>query len=143
MPAPCNCSSSYSSLPRPLQMLLSALRRNFGGVSETAFGLLTTRFLVECGFGAELRAGAVGSQALNTVATLRESLSDSLSDEDDPNTAPYRHVLLLDPTDVEVTVGMVRSHAAAGLPLLWGWPYPALLWGCGVTSILPPLLAGL
>lgn len=86
---------------------MSALRRIFGGVSEASFALLTTRFLTECGFEDELSSGAVGSLALNTVATLRQSLGDTLSDEDDPNTAPYRHVLLLDPTDVEVTVGMV------------------------------------
>ena len=92
-----------------LQMLMTSLRRNFGGVSEAAFGQLTTRFLDDCGFEAERKSGAVGSQALDTVSTLYQSLNDKLDADDDPNTAAYRHVLLLDPTDVEVTVGMVSA----------------------------------
>jgi hypothetical protein len=95
------------------KMLLEGLRRNFGGVSEDAFGLLAQRFLGGCGFSAEAAAHTLPT--LNTLETLRESLSDHMDAGDDPNTAGYRHVLLLDPTDVEASVGMVRRKEKAGI----------------------------
>jgi hypothetical protein len=92
-------------MPFTAEALIAALRRNFGGVSEEAFSRLATRFLSGCGFTES--ASKHGSLTLNTIATLRESLADTVDDGSDPNTAAFRHVLLLDPTDVEVAVGMV------------------------------------
>lgn len=89
--------------PFSADMLLSALRRNFGGVSDAAFSALAGRFLRDCDLG------DLGREAptLQTVATLRESLADAVEPGDDPNTAAFRHILLLDPTDVEVSIAVL------------------------------------
>lgn len=84
-------------------MLLAGLRRNLGGVSESAFHRLAAIFMNRCGFAAA--DGRLSS--LETVSTLRESLADNLDVEDDPNTAAFRHILLLDPTDVEASTDML------------------------------------
>ena len=85
--------------PFSLESLLAGLRRNFGGVTEAAFTRIAGIFLRECGFD---RAGAAAAATLGTVSTLRESLGDTLGPADDPNVSAFRHVLLLDPTDVDV-----------------------------------------
>ena len=93
------------AMPFSGDMLLSALRRNFGGVSELSFSLLASRFLLGCGFS-ELAARSE-LLSLHTVASLRESLADAVEPGEDPNTAAFRHILLLDPTDVEVSIGVL------------------------------------
>lgn len=94
------------AVPFTAEMLLSALRRNFGGISEEAFALTAGLFLRGCGFG-DFAASRPEALQLQTVATLRESLSDAVEEGDDPNTSAFRHILLLDPTDVEVSVGVL------------------------------------
>lgn len=86
------------------EMLLSALRRNFGGITESAFALLATKFLQRCGFVDDAKPSML---SLQTVATLRESLHDVVDAGEDPNMAAFRHILLLDPTDVEVSLGVL------------------------------------
>jgi hypothetical protein len=93
-------------VPFSAEVLLTALRRNFGGVSEESFARLSARFLRGCGFN-DL-AARPHLLTLDSISTLRDSLTDSVEQSADPNTAAFRHVLLLDPTDVEVAVGMVR-----------------------------------
>ena len=88
------------AIPFSADMLLSALRRNFGGVSDAAFAALAGRFLRDCDLEGE-------APTLQTVATLRESLADAVEPGDDPNTAAFRHILLLDPTDVEVSIAVL------------------------------------
>jgi len=63
--------------------------------SEVAFSRLA-RFLSGCGF-ADF-AARPERLTLSTIATLRESLADTVDAGSDPNTAAFRHVLLLDPT---------------------------------------------
>ena len=96
---------------------MSALRRNFGGVSEISFSLLCKKFLIACSFhDAATRQDM--DMSLQTVATLKESLSDIVDAGDDPNTAAYRHILLLDPSFVEVSInvlfelGLIKNRAS-------------------------------
>jgi hypothetical protein len=100
-----------SAAPFTYESLLEGLRRNFGGVSEESFCRLAHTFLDQCRLHPTKSDGSFeltsNSLTLNTVATLQSSLHDKLTASDDPSTAAFRHILLLDPTDVESAAGLL------------------------------------
>ena len=94
----------HPELPFSAKQLLAGLRRNFGGLSEAAFVRVANAFMEACGFLSHERPATCSR---DTLTTLRESLADAVGPAEDPSTAPFRHVLLLDPTDAEVSVDLL------------------------------------
>lgn len=94
----------HPELPFSAKQLLAGLRRNFGGLSEVAFVRVANAFIEACGFLSHERPA---SCSRDTLTTLRESLADAVGPAEDPSTSPFRHVLLLDPTDAEVSVDLL------------------------------------
>lgn len=94
----------HPELPFSAAQLVAGLRRNFGGLSEAAFTRVANTFVGACGF---LPHECPSSCSRDTLKTLRESLADTVDPGEDPSTVPFRHVLLLDPTDAEASVDLL------------------------------------
>ena len=84
-------------------MLLSALRRHFQPLEPTLFPALASHFLDKCGL--KIPPGD-GLEAL-VLASLRESLTDTLEEGSDPTSAHCRYTLVVDPTDCEAAVDLM------------------------------------
>lgn len=95
---------AHPELPFTAAQLLAGLRRNFGGLSEAAFARVANAFISACGFLPKERPVTC---TRDTLSALRESLADTVGPGEDPSTAPFRHVLLLDPTDAEAAVDLL------------------------------------
>ena len=93
--------------------LVAALRRNFGGVCERRFKAIVGIFLDAMereipGYCRPTTAELEEVLNRNTITeALRESLSERIERLDDPNTAPYRYILLIDPSDSELAISLL------------------------------------
>jgi hypothetical protein len=91
-------------------VMLQSLQRNFGGVSVQQFERVVALFFREVNemlrpFGTEWALPkAVASRKV--VEVLRESLSETLTDTDDPNTS-FRFAMVIDPTDNATAVSLL------------------------------------
>jgi hypothetical protein len=99
----------YKKLDR--ETLIHGLERNFNGMSHPAFIEIVNIFLAGQGF-----AKATNENFPNrTLDLIRESVHDKLDIElDDPNHAPFRHIMLFDKSSSDVVVSLLR-HPALGL----------------------------
>ena len=95
------------------QTLTMALRRNFGGVNEKRFRMIVGIFIDAMAQeipGYNLPNEAELEELLNRnsiVEALRESLAEKIERLEDPNTAPYRYILLIDPSDSELAISLL------------------------------------
>ena len=103
-------------------IIARALRRNFGGAASEAqfkavLGLFFER-LRQClrrfdspagnGIDWSCPPGCVRKLRATTLDALRESIVDEhVADGEDPNTAPFRNALVLDPTESEASVALL------------------------------------
>jgi len=92
-------------------VLLRALQRNFNGIAAESFEKLVQLFFASI----DEQHHAPNLQLpthlpiVSNLAPLRESLADRLRDGENPNTAAFRYVMLLDPTDTESSVSLLFS----------------------------------
>ncbi|KAH3765624.1 AAA+ ATPase [Pelomyxa schiedti] len=93
-------------------VVLAGLRRNFGGLVQSDFDKLVANFFYNINealkkYGQPLWTEPATEQRRTEIASIKESLAERLTDADDPNTAPFRYIMLLDPTENEVAVSLL------------------------------------
>ncbi|KAH3763811.1 AAA+ ATPase [Pelomyxa schiedti] len=93
-------------------VVLSGLRRNFGGLVQSDFDKLVANFFDNINWALKKHAqplwtAPAADQRRTEISSIKESLAERLTDADDPNTAPFRYIMLLDPTDNEVAVSLL------------------------------------
>ncbi|KAH3761459.1 AAA+ ATPase [Pelomyxa schiedti] len=94
------------------KQVVQGLRRNFGGIPQQHFSSLVGVFFKH--INAALSKNGERAWLLpdlhkhtSEIPVLRESLLEKLQEKDDPNTAPFRYIMLLDPTENEVAVSLL------------------------------------
>ena len=85
------------------EMLMTGLRRNFQTVDPRDFEKLARHFLTKVGFGEE---ASVMDVRPHTLTSLRQSIQKK---NPDPSDAPFRHTLVVDPSDSENGVALLFS----------------------------------
>ncbi|KAH3767878.1 AAA+ ATPase [Pelomyxa schiedti] len=80
------------------------LRRNFGGLEGPQFISLVGNFFSKITsvlkrYGQEPWELSQSEIPHTEVDMIKESLGEKLNDDEDPNTAPFRYIMLLDPTE--------------------------------------------
>eukprot|EP01105_Mastigella_eilhardi_P018255 TRINITY_DN4218_c1_g1_i5.p1 TRINITY_DN4218_c1_g1~~TRINITY_DN4218_c1_g1_i5.p1 ORF type:complete len:4438 (+),score=1224.04 TRINITY_DN4218_c1_g1_i5:2312-15625(+) len=94
-------------------VVVRSLQRNFGGLDEASFKKLARSFFAELDkqlrtFGDhQWQPDNADTYIKSTLHVLRESINEKIQDESDPNTAPFRYILLLDPSDNEVAISLL------------------------------------
>lgn len=114
-------SSSTQKFVCSKATLVYCLRRNFGGVLPERFVALQKHFIhhiescyeaLTCGrskfFFHELSQSSLVDLAMeqlieskSALDIVQDSLSERLEEDDNPNTAPFRYVMIIDPTNSE------------------------------------------
>eukprot|EP00727_Mastigamoeba_balamuthi_P014126 m51a1_g9336 hypothetical protein (4370) ;mRNA; r:36058-55372 len=104
------CNSGGNVEIRP-DAIAASLQRNFGGVDRETFSKIVELFFSEIGgvLSQEHLRPSASVLERGTVETLRDSLNEVISDTEDPNTAPFRFVMVIDPTDNEVAKDLLFS----------------------------------
>lgn len=80
-----------------------AARRNFGGLLEAEFRELLDIFFGKLGFENRCEDGSYEPQT-DTIQSLKENMAEKISEDEDPNIAPFRDVMILDSTDNEASI---------------------------------------
>lgn len=86
-------------------MLLQGLRRHFQTVRADQFPLLAQHFLLHCG----LLDDDVDDLDAHVVESLRDSLRDNVDIAADATAAHCRYTLIVDPTDSECAIDLLRA----------------------------------
>eukprot|EP00727_Mastigamoeba_balamuthi_P014233 m51a1_g9432 hypothetical protein (4159) ;mRNA; f:408019-433718 len=104
------CNSGGNVEIRP-DAIVASLQRNFGGVDKETFSKIVDLFFDEIGraLPQEHLGPSAPARERGTVETLSESLGEVISDTEDPNTAPFRFVMVIDPSDNEVAKDLLFS----------------------------------
>ncbi|KAH3762622.1 AAA+ ATPase [Pelomyxa schiedti] len=99
------------------EVVLHGLKRNFGGLEKAQFSKLVEMFFDRINVAlARFRELLWNASTLDErgavvqstdIPMIRESLAERLLDSDDPNTAPFRYIMLLDPTENEAAVSLL------------------------------------
>jgi hypothetical protein len=87
-------------------MLIGTLRRHFQPLDPKDFPKVAKHFLSFCFPGIELHESALSADILHS---LRESLDDHLDDNCDPTAAHCRYTLVIDPTDSESSIDIMKN----------------------------------
>ncbi|KAH3767876.1 AAA+ ATPase [Pelomyxa schiedti] len=91
--------------------VIAGLKRNFGGLDQRHFDCLVANFIDHINHALKsnntLLWGQLPAGRRTEINTIKESLSEKLTDLEDPNTAPFRYIMLLDPTENEVAVALL------------------------------------
>ena len=100
--------------PADPAVLVRALQRNFGGTRKALFKAMVAIFA-----DAIVRSKSSGSVTVDDYAAalenssvieaLRASLNECIPDEKNPNSTPFRYILVLDPSDSEVAISRLYS----------------------------------
>ena len=99
--------------PMEPQVLVRALRRNFGGVEERMFREVVAIFgdsanMMQDVVPRRTRADYIAAiEQTSVIEALRESLNEKVEEDEDVNMAPIRFVLVVDPSDSEVAVSIL------------------------------------
>eukprot|EP00029_Vermamoeba_vermiformis_P012995 TRINITY_DN7932_c0_g1_i1.p1 TRINITY_DN7932_c0_g1~~TRINITY_DN7932_c0_g1_i1.p1 ORF type:complete len:2355 (-),score=202.05 TRINITY_DN7932_c0_g1_i1:1135-8112(-) len=95
------------------ELLIQALERNFNGIPFNLFCNIVRTFVEElqqatkdCTWHVEKIAGALQNR---TMQLIEENLNETLKPEESPNMAPFRYMMLVDPTDSEAAVSLFLS----------------------------------
>eukprot|EP01133_Synstelium_polycarpum_P005683 gene5683-6567_t len=91
--------------------LLAAIERNFGGIPNNDLGRLTHEFFGRLERHQFFKSGDVDEQRYrdNTIQRIEESLGEVCNVADNPNTSAFRYMMLIDPTDNETALHMLRE----------------------------------
>ncbi len=98
---------------------MNGLQRNFNGIDHESFGRLVTMFfnninsaLLEFYKTSKELDGfywKIPDSTYSTIRFLRASLEDHLAPGENPNTAAFRYIMLIDSTDSEAAVSLLYS----------------------------------
>lgn len=89
--------------------LVAGLRRNFNGVSPDQFARIVDHFLRHTGIRKSVDSN-VSEEELRearVLETLREAISDSTGEDEDPNHSAFRHIMVVDKTDTECSISLL------------------------------------
>ena len=104
------CERKSEGSIEDITTVVHGLRRNFGGVDEKRFLRVARIFIDELQREIPLydRSGLYKAvEDFGVTQALQESLAETIEDPSDPNTAPYRYVLVIDPSDTEVGTSLL------------------------------------
>ncbi len=92
-------------------ILLRGLQRNFGGIEHSQFNRLAETFFLELGW-------KLPTTEDETIERLKESLAERLDPTSNPNTAAFRYIMIVDPTENESSLALLKVDPFL-LPLLF------------------------
>ncbi|EFA82922.1 hypothetical protein PPL_03700 [Heterostelium album PN500] len=92
------------------EVLLKSIERNFGGIPAKDFKQLAGSFFEEFEAHKELKIsrGNLLDQD-NTIQRIKESLLETLDTKQDPNTVPFRYMMIIDPTENESSLMILKE----------------------------------
>jgi hypothetical protein len=96
-------------------LLINALERNFNGIPFDVFRKVVHLFVEEFNrfmLNKETPWDAekiVGSLKNRTIPLIEQSLAETVKPDENPNLAPFRYIMLLDPTDSDAAVSLFLS----------------------------------
>eukprot|EP01133_Synstelium_polycarpum_P003415 gene3415-3878_t len=93
-------------------VLRNSLERNFGGISQAQFRLLSMEFYKNLESIKELKPAFKRPDDWehdNTIARIKEALDEELKTNDNPNTCPFRYIMLIDPTENESAIMILKE----------------------------------
>ena len=95
--------------------LLQGLERNFNGLRRREFQEMVGMWFNE--INDRLRSERLDpwplpreQQFRSSLALLKESLADRVADGENPNMASFRYILVIDPTDTQAALSLLRSQ---------------------------------
>ncbi len=97
------------------KLLINALERNFNGIPFNVFRKIVQLFIEEFNRFMMHKETAwdvdkiVGSLKNRTIQLIEESLAETVKPDENPNLAPFRYMMLLDPTDSDAAVSLFLS----------------------------------
>ncbi len=108
-----HCTTQGENFNLTSQMLLMGLLRNFNGVDPASFYELARMWFRHVNnsienYGDHLELPAAGCIP-SSLQLLKESLNDHLKEGENPNTAAFRYIMLIDPTDSESALSLLIS----------------------------------
>ena len=109
-----NKNSSESSFQLQRDRLLKALERNFNGVERNLFREIVTLWFNKLNqvfkkHNFPLFSIPTSEEYSSTLSLLQENLEYRIKPYEDPNIAPYRYLLLIDPTNSGNAISMLYS----------------------------------
>eukprot|EP01133_Synstelium_polycarpum_P014980 gene14980-17715_t len=93
-------------------VLRNSLERNFGGISQAQFRLLSMEFYKNLESIKELKPAFKRPDDWehdNTVARIKEALDEELETNDNLNSCPFRYTMLIDPTENESAITILKE----------------------------------
>ncbi|GAM22494.1 hypothetical protein SAMD00019534_056690 [Acytostelium subglobosum LB1] len=107
-------SASFHLTPA---ILLDSLERNYGGIPPAKFTELASVFINYLSTIKGLTKFSVDNQIAirevlnqdNTIKRIKESLLEKLNPHEDPNVFPFRYILLVDPTENESSLMILKE----------------------------------
>ncbi|KYQ93119.1 hypothetical protein DLAC_05744 [Tieghemostelium lacteum] len=82
--------------------LLNSLERNFNGIPYNDFHEISSIFFRKFNYTAPLKKD-------NTILRIQESLQERLSDGQNPNTSAFRYMMLIDPSENETSLMILKE----------------------------------
>ncbi|GAM22490.1 hypothetical protein SAMD00019534_056650 [Acytostelium subglobosum LB1] len=92
------------------KVLLNSLERNFGGIPPQQFKALASEFFKDLSkvAGFDKKCFELLERD-NTILRIKESLQEVLNSKADPNIAPFRYIMLVDPTENESSLMALKE----------------------------------
>ncbi|EGG20336.1 hypothetical protein DFA_07460 [Cavenderia fasciculata] len=92
------------------QVLATSIERNFGGVPPDQMKKIISMFMDEMAFHNQKQfINADYDRNDNTITRIQESLQEKLQPTEDPGTCPFRYIMLIDPTENESSLMVLKE----------------------------------